>query len=285
MIEVINSGMLCLIVDHGRAGLAHLGVPRSGAADLGSFELANRLVGNPADAAAVEITYGSAALRFMHDVWFAVTGAEVQLTLGGRPVDMNRALRAGSGMRLDIDRPQRGLRSYVAVAGGIAVPAVLGSRSTDTLAGIGPAPLKDGDRLPLGPIVAPPPPSPDVIRSTVPSDAPVTLIYRAGPRDDRFSPDVVTCLERSVWQVGAASNRVGVRLQGDRLPVPESDPLPSEGIVLGAIEVPPSGQPIIFMADHPTTGGYPVIGVVDGPSVAKLAQIPPGTSVRFEQLR
>ena len=283
MIEVINPGLLGLIEDAGRFGLAHLGVPRSGAADGDSFDLANRLVGNKPGAAAIELTYGSAELRFGVDAWVAVTGAAVPLRLGGRPVATNQAVRARTGDRLEIGVPLLGLRSYVAVGGGIDVPLVLGSRSSDTLAGLGPAPLTPGDRLALGP-AGTPPASPDVIRASISGLVPAPLEYRLGPRDDRFGPEVIARLEATTWKVSAASNRVGVRLQGERLPVPSKDPLPSEGIVLGSIEVPPSGQPIVFLADHPTTGGYPVVGVLAVRSVARLAQLPPGSSVRFTRL-
>lgn len=284
MIEVLHAGPLTLVQDRGRVGLAHLGVPRSGAADLASHDLANRLVGNDEDAATLELTLGSAAFRFDSPTWIALTGATAPLRLNGRPIALNQARLARTGDVLRVDVPTHGLRTYLAAGGGIDVTPVLGSRSTDTLAGLGPAPLAEGDLLPTGAPTAPPP-SPDAVRTCLPTGAPIALTYRLGPRADRFAPEAVSQLETREWRIAPSSNRVGVRLDGERLSVPEADPMPSEGLVLGAIEVPPSGLPIVLLADHPATGGYPVIGVVDEDAVARLAQVTPGASVHFERRR
>jgi biotin-dependent carboxylase-like uncharacterized protein len=169
------------------------------------------------------------------------------------------------------------VRSYLAVAGGIAVPAVLGSRSTDTLAGLGPPPLRDGDRLPVGPVTGAPPPV-----DFTPGHPPPTglrLELRLGPRDDWFTPTAIDRLLRTAYTVSPVSDRIGARLTGAALPRAVAGELPSEPIVLGAVQVPADGQPLIFLADHPTTGGYPVIGVVA--DVTPLAQARPGTTVRF----
>jgi biotin-dependent carboxylase-like uncharacterized protein len=169
-----------------------------------------------------------------------------------------------------------GVRSYLAIGGGIEVEPVLGSRSTDTLSGLGPPPLRDGDTLPLGPAAEP---------STVdfvpwrPPPATLALRIALGPRADWFTDAAVAALLGTAYTVSPVSNRVGARLSGAALPRAVAAELPSEGVVLGAVQVPASGQPLIFLADHPTTGGYPVIAVVD--DVTPLAQAVPGTTVTF----
>ncbi|WP_254909753.1 biotin-dependent carboxyltransferase family protein, partial [Micromonospora sp. NBS 11-29] len=159
----------------------------------------------------------------------------------------------------------------------IAVEPVLGSRSTDTLSGLGPPPLRDGDRLPLGPPVGPPAPVDHTVVRPVPAE--LWLAVRAGPRQDWFTPAAFDLLRDTPYTVAVDSNRVGARLAGVALPRAVAGELPSEGLVLGAVQVPADGQPLVFLADHPTTGGYPVIGVVD--DVTPLAQARPGTTVRF----
>jgi biotin-dependent carboxylase-like uncharacterized protein len=281
MIEVVRTGMLATIQDGGRPGYAHLGVPRSGAADLPSFTLANRLVGNDDRAAAVEVTLGNAALRFHDETVVAITGAPAPARLRGAPVATDRILLAGAGDTLELGTPVEGLRTYVAVAGGVHAPRTLGSMSTDTLSGLGPAPLQAGQQLDIGTRRGPAPAWPDCIPSTVPHRADISVHYRRGPRDDWFGEQALATFDTAAWSLTAESNRVGVRLAGPMIAVERHDSLPSEGMVLGSIEIPPSGQPIIFLADHPTTGGYPVIGVVDDHDVAVLAQTRPGSTVRF----
>jgi len=283
MIRILTPGPLALLQDHGRPGLAHLGVPRSGAADLLSHDLANRLVGNDVDEATIEFLLGSAELVFESGAHIAVTGAETSVRVDGCEMPLNQALHVPAGGHLRIGAPFRGLRCYLAVAGGFAVPPVLGSRSSDVLAHLGPAALKAGDTLPIG-TPGLPPPSPDVVRSTVPFEERLSLRYRRGPRDDWFDAAALSGFEEESWTVTSEANRVGVRLAGAPVVPIDHEEMPSEGMVLGAIQVPASGQPIVFMADHPPTGGYPVIGVVDALSVARLAQAAPGTSVSFEPI-
>ncbi|MFK4548041.1 biotin-dependent carboxylase-like uncharacterized protein [Streptomyces tendae] len=284
MIELLRTGMLATVQDSGRFGYAHLGVPRSGAADQTSYRLANRLVGNPESAACLEFTLGQGAIRFHRAVGFAVTGAPSSVRLGGRHVPMGRWNHAVAGDVLELGLPDYGLRTYVAFSGGLTVPQVLGSRSTDTLSGLGPAPLQAGNLLTVGGEYTTPPPGPDVVVTPVPGDSPVVLAYRPGPRDDWFPSHTLTRFESARWEVTAQSDRVGARLTGPQL-ISAGDGLPSEGMVLGSIEVPPSGQPIVFLADHPATGGYPVIGVVETEDVAVLAQTRPGSHVRFVRKR
>ncbi|MEU7586486.1 biotin-dependent carboxyltransferase family protein [Micromonospora sp. NPDC049230] len=276
-VEVLRAGALTTVQDLGRPGWAHLGVPRSGALDPAALRLANRLVGNPEHAAGLEITLSGCTLRLTRATTVAVTGAEVTVHAGDRPGDTGRPLSVPAGTVLRIGPARRGVRNWLAVAGGVDVSPVLGSRATDTLSGLGPPALRDGDLLPLGePCGAPAP----VDLTVCPSPPPeLHLVLRLGPREDWFTPAAFDRLFGSSYTVSPVSNRVGARLAGVPLPRAVAGELPSEGIVLGAVQVPADGQPLIFLADHPTTGGYPVIGVVT--DVTALAQARPGTTVRF----
>ncbi|WP_151524615.1 biotin-dependent carboxyltransferase family protein [Serinicoccus kebangsaanensis] len=281
-LEVVRSGPAATVQDLGRPGLAHLGVGRSGAADRPSLRLANRLLGNDEGAAAVEVTVGGLSVTCAGGAFVALTGAPCPATVDGRPVPLNSVLWLPDGAELELGMPAVGLRSYLAVRGGLEVAPVLGSRSRDTLAGLGPDPLTAGMRLPVGPA-----PAGDPLVDTAPLDPPtggeITLRVRLGPREDWFSPGAARTLLGQAYQVSADSDRVGARLEGDPLERAGDDDreLPSEGMVLGSLQVPPSGQPTILLADHPVTGGYPVIGVVDARDVAAAAQARPGQTVRF----
>jgi KipI family sensor histidine kinase inhibitor len=383
-VEVIRAGVLTTIQDLGRPGYGHLGVPRSGAADPASLRLANQLVGNEPGAAGLEFTAGRAELRFRAPVVIAVAGSAARpgvLTVragDGEPVpappDRALVLPAGAVLRLD---PAAGPRGYLAIAGGIDAPAVLGSRSADLLSGLGPRPLRAGDRLPLGPpgpasgetlgaVPWPPPdgrpsssttasapgtagpapgtagpapgtagptpgttgPAPGTTGPTLGNAdsasgttssasgnvggqsagaasaaggiagatplvaaatlagsparrAPVALPVVLGPRDDWFSPAARRVLMDSIYQVTPASNRVGLRLSGPGLDRARAGELPSEGLVTGAIQVPPDGQPILMLADHPVTGGYPVIAVATAEAISAAAHLRPGDLIRF----
>jgi biotin-dependent carboxylase-like uncharacterized protein len=178
-----------------------------------------------------------------------------------------------------VGRATRGVRSYVAVAGGVEVVAVLGSRSTDTLAHVGPGVLRAGDVLPLGRPGGPPAGVDHGHARRYPR--PAVLRVAPGPRDDWFHASALVTLTRSTYAVSGDSNRVGLRLQGPALERSRDGELPSEGIVLGAVQVPASGQPLVFLHDHPTTGGYPVVGVVDPDDLWQCAQLRPGDEVRF----
>ncbi|MEV4006062.1 biotin-dependent carboxyltransferase family protein [Actinomadura sp. NPDC049753] len=280
MIEVVRPGPLATVQDLGRPGRAHLGVPRSGAADQRAFRLANRLVGNPEGAAGVEFTFGGAALRFRRHAWIAVTGAPVTLRVDGRPHGMNAPCFVAGGAVVELGAPTSGLRSYVAVRGGIAVDEVLGSRSTDLLSGLGPAPLAPGDRLPVGSPTGLHHINVDVVPTAVMPEIP-SLRILPGPRDDWFAQDALATLTSALYEVSPDSNRVGVRLNGPPLERARDGELGSEGMVIGSLQVPPSGLPIIFLADHPTTGGYPVVAVLASAAVADAAQLRPGQRLRF----
>jgi biotin-dependent carboxylase-like uncharacterized protein len=281
-LRVLSPGILSLIEDEGRAGRLSSGVGISGAADLASYRLANRLVANDPGAAAIECTMGGLRLEVGCRTMIAVTGAPAQLTIDGREVGHDSVAEVGPGQVLTLGMPPVGVRSYLAVRGGIDVAPVLGSRSTDTLSGLGPPPLAAGAVLPLGP---------EPVAWPVVELAPVaplddgTVELRAipGPRADWFV-DAGRMFERE-WIASPASDRIGVRLDAveastsiDRAITAE---LPVEGMTLGAIQVPPSGQPVAFLADHPVTGGYPVIATIDTADVARLAQVRPGQHVRF----
>lgn len=273
---VVDPGPLSTVQDAGRPGHAHLGVPRSGWLDAPAARLANRLVGNPVDAAVVETTVGGVALRVGTALTLAVTGADAPVLVDGRAAAWGEPLSLHAGQVLRVGPARAGVRSYVAVAGGLEVPAVLGSRATDTLAGLGPPRLAAGRVLPVGPPSAAPGPL-DVSRLPRVDGL---LRVSPGPRAAWVDGGVRRLVEQA-WTVSTDSNRVGMRLAGDGLPRGRSGELPSEGIVLGAVQVPPDGQPLVFLADHPTTGGYPVVAVVDAADLWQCAQLRPGDAVRF----
>ncbi|WP_150307951.1 5-oxoprolinase subunit C family protein [Planctomonas psychrotolerans] len=279
--DVLDPGPLLLIEDLGRPGSAHLGVPPSGAMDRASLRLANRLVGNAEGTAALEILAGGARLRARGPHWVAVTGAWGDVRTDGRPLPVDRAVLLPHGAILEFPVPDRGLRYYLAVRGGIGGADALGSRSTDVLSGIGPDPLLAGDVLVAGPVPALPVPPIDEAFTGPPLDGLVRLRLRPGPRTDWFAPGSMQALVDGEWRVSPASNRVGVRLEGEPLRRVRDDELPSEGMVAGALQVPPSGLPTILAADHPVTGGYPVIAVLVDADLDALGQLRPGQPVRF----
>jgi biotin-dependent carboxylase-like uncharacterized protein len=275
MLEVLRAGPLTTVQDLGRPGYAHLGVPRSGALDEPALRAANRLVGNEPGAAGLEITLTGCRLRFRRPALVAVTGAAAAVRVDGRDAPFGAALEVTG--ELHIGRCIRGVRTYLGIAGGVDVPAVLGSRATDTLSGLGPEPLRDGDILPIGEVLAN---TPSTVELGDPPST-VELRVRPGPREDWFTGDSWGRLCGSRYQVGVLSNRVAARLAGPALTRAVAGELASEGLVLGAVQVPADGQPLVFLADHPTTGGYPVIGVVHPGDLPLLAQARPGASVVF----
>ncbi|WP_395245783.1 biotin-dependent carboxyltransferase family protein [Agromyces sp. MMS24-K17] len=280
-LDVLATGALALVEDLGRPGLAHLGVTRSGALDRGALALANRLVGNPDDAAAVELVGGGFRARFDGEAWFALTGAWGGIRLDGRRLAPYTAARAAAGAELEVGPPERGIRSYLAVRGGLDVPAVLGSRSRDTLAGLGPEPLRAGDRLPVGAEPGASVPVLDVEAAYPPPAGVVTIALLPGPRADWFTDASRAALFDRDWRLSADADRVGARLDGPPLERRVTGELPSEGTVPGSIQVPPSGLPTILLADRPVTGGYPVIAVVAPDALDLVAQLRPGQGVRF----
>ena len=328
MIEVIRPGPLATVQDLGRPGYGHLGVPRSGAADMASLRLANQLVGNPDGAAGIEFTLGRATLSFPCGARVAVTGAPVRLTVepgtqevaedgpggtasgvtggtasgvtGGaaaRDMPYGSAFEVPAGGVLRLGAPAAGVRSYLAVRGGVGVPPVLGSRSADLRSGLGPAALRPGDVLPVGdertaamqPTATPAAVMPVTVMpvavmpvAVMPvAGEPAVLRVVPGPRGDWFAPDALRELCAGTYVVTPASDRTGLRLDGPALPFAGRGELLSEGVVTGGLQVPHGGRPILLLADHPVTGGYPVIATVVSDDIGLAAQLRPGGKLRF----
>jgi biotin-dependent carboxylase-like uncharacterized protein len=246
--------------------------------------LANRLVANPDDRATIEVMFGGFSAR-VHgdDVAIAVTGADANPSVNGVPFGTNSIHYAHDGQVLSLGSPNSGLRSYLAVRGGIEVAPVLGSRSYDVMSAIGPQPLQAGDVLNVGDHTDD---FPELDQAPVASiaDDLLEVLVVPGPRDDWFTdPDA---LVHADWIATDRSDRVGMRLAGRPLQYRWPDrQLPSEGATRGAIQVPPNGLPVILGPDHPVTGGYPVIGVVADADIDKIAQIRPGQHVRLHWSR
>lgn len=280
-LEVLDTGLLTLVQDLGRTGLASVGVGRSGAADRGAFRLGARLLAQPYSAAALEITFGGLSLRSRGELQIALTGAPAPATVDEHRVGYFAPITLTDGQVLTLGMPAVGVRSYVSVRGGLDVPPVLGSRATDTLSGLGPRPIRAGDVLPVGPAPAA---FPNVDVAPTPALSAEILILHAlrGPRDDWLAD--VAALAETVWTVSSRSDRVGLRLEGkplQRHATRSGMELPSEGVVRGAIQVPTGGEPVIFMADHPVTGGYPVVAVLVDDDTDRAAQSVPGQQIRI----
>lgn len=273
-IEVLDPGPLSTLQDRGRSGWAHLGVPRAGALDRGAAALARRLVGGDVDDAVIETTLGGMVLRTRRAVTLAVTGAICEIRIGPRTVAHGAPVTVPADAVVTVGHARTGVRSYVAFAGGLDVEPVLGSRSTDTLAWVGPPRLAAGQVLALGvPGRLPHPPAAVVVRPRA-----TVLRLRQGPRVDWLAPGAWAALDAAAYVVGPDSDRIGLRLDGHAVERRAGE-LPSEGMVLGAVQLPPSGQPIVFLADHPPTGGYPVVALVADDDLDLCAQLRPGDPV------
>jgi biotin-dependent carboxylase-like uncharacterized protein len=260
MLRIDEIGIGTTLQDRGRVGLAALGVPQAGAVDPVARDRANRLVGNTYDAATIE-THGGLVIVALRPLVVATT-------------EHRHTLRTGD--RLAVDPPAGHMWAYLAVRGGIDVDPVLGSRSHDTLSGIGPAPLQAGLQLPIGSD-----PGTELPTDHAPTrSAPTVARLWRGPRADWFLDPVGTLLGRS-WVVSTSVSRVGVRLEAGLFKPIIDRQLQSEGLVGGAIQITPSGQPIVMLADHPTTGGYPVVAVVEPDDLGIVAQARPGSELRF----
>ena len=281
MIEVLRAGMCDLVVDPGRPGWGALGVPAGGAADPAALMAANRLVGNDAVAAGLEITLSGPILRFSLGAVAALTGTHFAATRSsGAAVAWNETLVMTAGETLRLDRALDGCRCWLAVRGGLAVPRVMGSRSTFLPAGFGGhlgRALKAGDTLPcdssageVGRLQAHPPPCDQA--------SPLRVI--TGPQAGLFDDTGLAAFFAGTYRVDASSDRRGMRLAGPAVTHARVD-LPSQGVLPGAIQIPPDGQPIILGWDGPVTGGYPVIASVISADLPRLAQLQPGDAVRF----
>ena len=266
-LRIVQLGYSTTVQDRGRPGFAHLGVPTAGAVDLPTHDQMNRLVGNPADAATIE-TMGALIVEALRPVVVATSTDGHRQTLA-------------AGARVHVDVPSHSVWAYLAVRGGVDTQVVLGSRSQDTLGNLGPPPLAldipvaigDDPRTPLDADHAPP-------RS--PRTDPIRIWD--GPQHDWFISGVSSLTSRS-WTLTNELSRVGVRLEvGDFPTSTRAQPaMPSIGLTPGAVQITPAGAPIVMLANHPTTGGYPVIGVVDPDDLADFAQTRPGESVRFRR--
>ena len=278
-LEVMATGPLALIQDLGRPGLAAMGVGRSGAADRRSFRLGARLLAQDNTAAAIEVTFGGLEVRAHGDVMLALTGAPAPATIEASQVAHLGPFMLTHGRTLRLGTPPAGLRTYLSVRGGLAVPAVLGSRSTDVMSGLGPAPLRAGDLLPVGPSPSAFP-NIDVAPLRSLTRGPILVRALLGPRADWLAdPRLMAGIP---WTVSRRSNRVGIRLEGPALERHESrrgQELLSEGVAHGSIQVPPGGEPVLFLADHPVTGGYPVVAVVRDEDIDLAAQAVPGQTL------
>lgn len=283
-LQVAATGAQLTIQDQGRPGHGSLGVSPGGAFDRGALRLANRLVGNPESAAGLEVLMGGARLRAGTPLTVAVTGAPLSVTVDGRSAALGAAVRLPADAELALGRPTGGMRSYLAVAGGLLGEAVFGSLSSDLTGGVGPAELQPGDELQVGSPVAAPPAADTVALWSGPDDGVHRLAFHWGPRDDWFTDEARRLFTGTDWQVGSELDRSGVRLEGPTLPRSRTAELASEGVTRGSVQVPSAGVPLVFGADHPATGGYPVIGVVTSADLDRLAQVRPGDRLRFRPI-
>ncbi|RKP49377.1 biotin-dependent carboxyltransferase family protein [Trinickia fusca] len=309
MIEIVRAGLLTSVQDLGRPGYRHLGIATGGVLDTIALEVGNRLVGNAAQAAAIEVTLGPVVLRFARATRVAITGAEYGATLDGEPVPAWWSLPVAAGQELVLHTAKRGMRAYVCIRGGIDVLPMLGSRSTDLGArfgGLAGRMLRDGDRLAIGTTNA-------KLGAGIPFDAPkfgvkapewcrfasvahepvrrgkhaagseraMSIRVLRGPEYDSFTDTARETFWSDEWRVTTHSNRMGYRLAGTALARSEQIDLLSHAVLPGTIQVPPNGQPIVLMSDAQTTGGYPRIGAVIRADLWKLAQVRLNGNIRF----
>jgi biotin-dependent carboxylase-like uncharacterized protein len=280
VIEVLRPGPLAMVMDAGRPGYAAVGVSPSGAFDRGAFERGAGLVGNdPRRQAGVEITLGGFSFRALAGWRVALTGAACPVTVDGRDAAWDAAIDVNPGQVLSLGTPGAGLRSYLSVVGGVDAEVVLGSRSTDVLSGLGPSPLKAGDLLGVG---LPPRSRPDVTAHRQPGDGQDDVLdLLPGPQTGWLLDAEALA---TAWTVSPNSNRVGVRLDGPEL-IRRDGEIATQPLVRGAVQVPPSGRPVVFGPDHPTTGGYPVVAVLTDGSCDRLAQLRPGQAFTLRWAR
>ena len=284
---VESPGLLTTVQDLGRAGFGTLGVSASGAADPVALRLANLLVGNEPGAAALEMTLTGGSFLFPQGAVVALTGADLGATLNGRVIEGWTPHAAPPGARLALGPTKDFARSYLAVAGGIRVKPFLGSASTHLLSGLGGfegRALRKGDALELGEParkIRKKRISPDALRGLAPSK---TLRVTEGPQSEQFPEAVRARLLQAVFRVSEESNRMGIRLEGPDLAIRGAGEMITEGVCLGAIQVTPSGQPIILSVEQQTTGGYPKIANVIGVDIHRLGQLRPRDEIRFERV-
>lgn len=285
-IRILSPGFLTTVQDLGRPGHAAAGVSASGAADALALRIGNRLVGNLDGASALEMTLTTASIQFEADGVFALAGAEADARLGDRAIAPWESVAVRAGETL-LGAPLRGgARSYLCVRGGLAVPLLFGSASTHLLTGLGGhegRPLRSGDRLLIGTATARPPREGRIDPTAIPGYRPgQPFRVTEGPQASWFTPGARACLHESVWRVSPACDRMGIRLSGPALVRATPGELLTEGVSLGAIQVPPEGFPIILFVELQTTGGYPKIANVIAADLARLGGLGPGEALRFE---
>jgi len=288
MLEVLDPGLLTTVQDAGRKGWARYGIPPSGPLDTAAFAAANALVDNPPDAAALEITLAGPTLRVSRECLIAVCGADFELWVGTLPVPLWHAVYVRAGRLITFGVRRSGARAYLAISGGIALPPFLGSRSTYLPGGFGGLDgraLRAGDRLPLGVMRARDLPQGAgrvwPVQRRPPYTPQPTLRVLLGPQDDAFTAEGLATLLNSAYRITPQADRMGARLQGPTVAHRGLAGVVSDGVVVGSVQVPPDGQPIVMLADHQTTGGYPKIATVLRADLPLLAQCLPGHYVRF----
>lgn len=303
-LHIIRPGLLTTVQDLGRWGAQAIGVPVAGPMDPFSHRLANALVGNDSGSATLEVTLMGPEIAFEDERLVAVTGAQFDLSLGGQSAPSAMAVVARAGSRLIFSRRLRGTRAYLAVAGGVAVPQVLGSRATHVLSRMGGfrgRALASGDQVPLGhraPAIrlnsdaargggaatwvrsAPAPkPGPESVRVLPDRHARVRVL--PGPHHDRFDDQALDRLQSAPYTIGNDSDRMGFRLSGPTLRHERDTTMISDATSLGVLQVPASGQPVLLMADRQTTGGYPTIATLISADIGLAGQLGPGDTISF----
>jgi KipI family sensor histidine kinase inhibitor len=282
---VEQPGLRTVLQDGGRRGMAAIGVPTAGPADPTSFSLANRLVGNSPEACALEVTAQGPALRCLSPTFVAVVGGSPDVRVGGRSAPPGQVIPVAPGQTVEIGLVRRGLRTYLAVAGGLVGPRVLGSSATDVLSGFGPGPIAAGQRMAAGPLSLPLGDHlADDVMTGPRGEMPLEVRVLPGPHPERFAPGAFESLAERRFSVEEQSNRVGLRLrpadQGPSLAAADTGAaLDSQGMVVGAIQGPPDGEPVVLLPDHATLGGYPVIAVVASVDHGLLGQCAPGATL------
>lgn len=286
-IKVITPGMLSTIQDGGRKGYSALGFSASGVMDLQSYHIANALAGNYTDEAVIEMTVMGGSFKFIESNYIAVTGADMQPRLEGRAVPMYETLFVKAGETLSFSAAQSGMRTYIAFAGGIDVPVIMGSRSTNLkckIGGLDGRPLKSGDIVPA--LNADSEFHKHKIRKAQPDNfdaKEITIRVVMGPQDDYFTQKGIDTFLNTPYSVANESDRMGCKMSGEKIEYKTSVDIISDGIVFGSVQVPRSGNPIVMLADRQTTGGYAKIATVISADLPLLVQAKPGTKVRFER--
>lgn len=285
-IKVITPGMLSTIQDGGRKGFAAMGFNASGVMDVRSYHIANALVGNFTDEAVIEMTYLGGSFKFLESNYIAITGADMSPKLDGVPVEMYTTVFVKQDETLTFSAAKSGMRAYIAVRGGIDVPVIMGSRSTNLkckLGGLDGRPLKAGDIVPCRDVY-------DEFHKHLIHSAPkedfgsdeITVRVLLGPQDDYFTDYGIKTFLNSTYTVTNESDRMGCKLSGEKIEYKNTVDIISDGIVFGSIQIPRTGNPIIMLADRQTTGGYAKIATVISVDLPLLAQARPGTKVHFE---